>query len=207
MPGGDTIDDGTVSRIAATIRDRIGQSIGHTYSITDATRDGWRESFYVERREGIAGRPDREVVLLPACSFVWARLAITFAAIDGATELEPAHIEAAIAWCDYYTLDAVSCVWRPPDISRRREASQRSAKAGAEWTAPNSETCSLETGRPARLTHVGENSKRLDSCTSWRNRARKAPGTARLAIHPGPVSQRPNDQYDQRVHQPRRSVV
>ncbi len=136
MPGGDTIDDGTVSRIAATIHDRIGQSIGRIYSITGTTRERW-ESFYVERREGIAG--EGPIVRSYSSRHVAhaARLAITFAAIDGATELEPAHIEAAIAWCDY-SLDTVRYVFgdRPtsPDAAKLLAATREAGADGLTGT-------------------------------------------------------------------------
>ena len=109
MPRGDTIDDVVVKQLADSIIATIGQSIGATYRITDDLAGVW-DPFYVERRTGMLDESPLVRVFAHRQPAHAARLAITFAAIDGSTALRPADIEAAIAWCDY-SLDTVRFVF------------------------------------------------------------------------------------------------
>ena len=109
MPRGDTIDDDVVKELAGSVIGTIGGSIGSIYRITDDLAEVW-DPFYVERRTGMLDESPLVRVFAHRQPAHAARLATAFAAIDGATALRPADIEAAIAWCDY-SLDTVRFVF------------------------------------------------------------------------------------------------
>jgi len=108
-PLGDTIDDEVLRRVAATITNSIVGAIGATYRITPDLVDIWRP-FYLERRKGLAHESSIVRSFANRQPAHAARLAITFAGIDGSPVLRPSDLHAAIAWCDY-ALDTVRYVF------------------------------------------------------------------------------------------------
>ena len=101
LPFGGNLDAVEVSSIADQIADAYGAT-GARFPVLPGTEAGevWRE-FYVAREDGVSEHgPVVEALTARHISHA-ARIALLYAVMDGASELNAEHIRAGIAWCDY----------------------------------------------------------------------------------------------------------
>jgi Bifunctional DNA primase/polymerase, N-terminal len=136
LPFGADLDLVRLGAIADRIAEGVAGCIEREYRIADGTPAGdvWRP-FYLARR---SGRGAGIVRALTARHHVHAaRLSILYAALDGAVELGPDHVRAAIAWCDY-SYATVELVFGPGASGRARtlvEAIRAAGTNGLDGTA------------------------------------------------------------------------
>jgi len=105
LPDGGDIDDVAVAAISDRLEAAIGQ-LDHRLKVNGSVRFGlnrdaherWR-AFYRERRVGVGVGISRALSARHVAHA--ARLMLIYAVIDGADLIDLAHVEAAIAWCDY----------------------------------------------------------------------------------------------------------
>ena len=159
-PFGGNIDEPSSGRVADVIGERLGGALrARVPRSTDDTRsESCGSPFYLERRNGMSSAGAGQGARRPACTVHAARLAIVYAALDGATMLGAEHFKAAMAWCDY-GLDTVRSCSATASPARARKLLEAIREAGATGsTARPSMTCSGATC----------------PVTSWRRSARRA---------------------------------
>jgi hypothetical protein len=136
LPFGGMIDAGEVRRIANTMAEQMVAADNVNYRIDPDSDAGqlWAD-WYRARRRGVgtgvlADLTARHVVHA-------ARIAIIYAALDGARTIEPAHLRAALAWVDY-SLATTELVFGSSligNVRRLLEAIRSAGRQGLDGTA------------------------------------------------------------------------
>jgi hypothetical protein len=144
LPFGATIDADEVRRIANALSERIVAVDGIAYRIEQESDAGttWGE-WYRARRRGVGSGI---IADLTARHHVHAaRLAIIYAALDGASTIELAHLKAALAWVEY-SLATTQLVFGSAWVGNAAGCSTPSERQdGTDSTAPLNAICSSAT--------------------------------------------------------------